>query len=279
MGKSVKKAPVSDIDGDFINDINLHRLVTPVNAVEQLKTIANYYLSGRSIEVPSPILLVGKTSYTIARAFANTIAHIPFYETYSSSFNMGGECFESFFEQEGQFATYYLHRVEELSAYSTNLLSKMIRNKEVIIPKIVGYREEKRMVFNKLLIMSSMDNKLVKSEILDQVKVQITIKGYSPKQIENILRQRLVYLGLRVEEEKSLKDISQSVNSNIGLAIQVLERALRCSVAGGAEDGIIRNLSGGVLLFHPASMIFTYISKEWTNPFPLVMPLRLLEED
>ena len=88
--------------------------------------------------------------------------------------------------------------------------------------------------------MSSMDKKLVKSEILDQVKIQITIKAYSPKQIEEILKQRIDYLGLKVEKEKSLKDISQSVYCNVGLAVQVLEWAFRCSVAGGAADGIIR---------------------------------------
>ncbi len=246
MRKKVKNSCAIDVNGNFDSQVSLFNITGQKKTIDKLmiirEEICHAHMTGKH-KYYEPILIIGPTSSTIARAFANSIGSLEYFEMYGSLLYSGGEGLETHLCQGSNLSAYLIKEIDRLSAFCISKIYKLIIDNVIHIAAIPGISEEREIPFNKLLILSAKDESKVSSVLLDQINIVCRLVSYSQKDIYDILNQRITYLGWKIEHDKMLEHIASISQGKVRLAIDILAWIHRCAIAEGREHLTIKDLN------------------------------------
>ena len=237
----------ADINANFDEDINLYNIRGRKNTVQKLHVIREGIFNAiANDQIPKlePILLIGKSATTYARAYSNSIGNIEFHEIYAEQLCNGGASFDGFLTQGSNSSTYYIRDVDKLTPYCVNLLYKLLKHKVIHMPSYQDKSLEKNIPFNSLLLLSTSDENNINTAIRNNIHISCELEEYSQKDIQDILTQRVKYLGWKVDRNyKILEHISAISLEDVKFALNILAWTIRCALSAGRDTLTERDLN------------------------------------
>ena len=247
MNNETQKTVTTDINRDFNRDVNLYNLIGQKKCKKMLLTQLHQFLNDkaehRNPEI-EPILLVGKTATTLARAYSNSFGNSEFFEAESSYFGMGMSS-SDFYLQGNEFSTYFLRHIEYLHNWYMNSVVQLIRDKEIHTLQMPGVTNPDVLYYNRLLIFSTQNVSGVEMGIMDGIGVVCHLENYSDSEILEILKQRVNILNWDIEIEL-LKSIVIVAGGNVDMAIRTLLWTYRAARAAGSDALVTKHLNSAL---------------------------------
>ena len=249
MSNETKQTISTDIDGEFLKDISLWKVIGNRRTVEKLKVITNEYHNNKSEgrrHKLSSVLLCGRKGAgkkVLAHCYSNSLC-LNIFEADGATLSNGGECVYRFLQKGDQNSSYIVYNIEKLSGYSSYSINSALSKKFVAYHDFLESKI-KDFKFNGLLILTCCDIKKVNSQIVKNIDVCCHLYlGYSDGEIERILMQRISYLSWEItNKDKFLDAIVNVADGDASLAIQILGWAHRCARSEGRDKIGIRHLN------------------------------------
>ena len=240
-----------DVHGDFAENVDLHHVIGQRKTVQKLQMAISQsqwdVLEGRE-ETFRSLFLSGKTSDTLARACSNSLGNT-YYEVHAELIGMGLDIGD-FFLQGSQCSTYHLKDVDRLSRWAIHRVSLILKDRVLSVPEIVGRRKERKVPYDRFLILSSHNHDSVHPSIMENIDVYCFLEEYSRDDILAILSQRAGYLKWSIESPKILEAIADVCKNNVGLAIDLLSWTHRCARSRGEHILKIADLNRALHLLN-----------------------------
>jgi Holliday junction resolvasome RuvABC ATP-dependent DNA helicase subunit len=240
----------TDVHGEFLNDINLWKIIGNKTTVNKLQVLVNEYQNnaseGRRQKIKN-VILHGKTGIgktVIAHAYSNSLCCSQMYEADGTTLSMGGECIYRFLQYGNDNSSYLIHNAEKLTHYSIHILNTVLKT-NVLVYHDFAENQDNEFDFNKLLILSTTDISRVNSEIVKDIDVICSLnEKYADAEIFNIILQRISYLSWGVKDkEKIVESIVRVVNGDVYMAIKVLGWSHSCARSVGADIITLQHLN------------------------------------
>jgi hypothetical protein len=238
-----------DTKTNFDNDISLYTMIGQDLARQLLLTWINSFYADRSTgkeDKIGSILLVGRFATTLAKALSNSFGNSSFYYVEGLYFGYGLN-YDEYFLQGDALSTYFVHRVERLNKQLLPEFHRIINEGVVREPQKIGLSKEQFHSIDKLIILSSYDDELMDEHLVDSMDVVCRLQKYSLDEVQRILKQRIQIMN--VEAEKRIIDtITDLVQGDVKLAIQILRWTCRCSKDDGGMILKVKHLNKALLL-------------------------------
>lgn len=239
MSSKTEKKLSTDINANFDDEISLYNIVGRKNTVQKLRIIREGIfnsISNGQIPQLEPILFVGKSASTYARAYSNSIGNLEFHEAYGSMIYNGGASFDNFLTQGGDSSTYYLRDIDKLIPYCINLLYKLLKYKILHISSFYDKSLEKNIPFNSLLLLSAQEEDKINPAIRNNINIVCKLEEYTQQDIYNILIQRVKFLGWGVDwKYKVIEHIATISMEDVIFALNLLSWTIRCALSEGRD--------------------------------------------
>jgi DNA polymerase III delta prime subunit len=250
MKNKTTQSPNTDVQGEFLHDINLWSVIGNETPVKKLQVLVDEYhnnqLDGRKQKMKN-VLFFGKrgTGRTVlAHAYANSLGCSQVFEEDGATLSMGGDGICNFLQQGDSSSAYLIQDAEKLTHYSIHtihsiLKSNILNNYNFLEGKMESYE------FHKLVILNCSDISKMNSQIVKNMNVVFRLdEKYTEAEISNILLQRISYLSWNVrEKDKFIEFIVSVVGGNIELAIDILGWTHSCARAEGADLITVKHLN------------------------------------
>jgi AAA+ superfamily predicted ATPase len=250
MNNNIQKPVTADINRDFNHGIDLYNLIGQKKCRKKLLIQLNQYLvdkaEGKSPAI-EPILFVGRTATTVARAYSNSFGNSQFFEVEASCLGMGMGT-SDFFQRGNEFTTYFLRRVEHLSNWYVNSIVELVQNRELHTPCIPGFKEAEVLDFNRLMIFSAQDISSLNVGILNSIDIVCHLQNYSASEILEILKQRIRILGWNIQNTEMLRSITAVSANDVDRAIRMLHWTYRSARASGSDTLETKHLNNALHL-------------------------------
>lgn len=239
----------NDTKTNFDDDVSLYTMIGQDLAKTLLLTWINSYYADRAAgkeDKIGSILMVGHTATTLAKALSNSFGNSSFH--YVEGLYLGyGLGYDEYFLRGDALSTYFVHRVERLNKQLLPEFHRIINEGVVREPQKIGISKEQFHSIDKLIILSSHDVELVDEHLVDTMDVVCRLQKYSGDEVQRILKQRIQIMNMEADK-RILDTITDLVQGDVKLAIQILRWTCRCSKAEGEMILKVKHLNKALLL-------------------------------
>jgi hypothetical protein len=218
----------------FDKDVSLFTMIGQDQARKLLLTWINSYYVNHSENKESRIgsvLLIGRTATTLARAMSNSFGNTAFHFV-EGSYLSNGIGYDEYFMEGDSLTTCFIHQAEKCKQWLLPEFHRILHEGVVRQPEKIGYSQEQFHPFDKLIIFSVNNEKMMDEHLMDSMSVVCRLKKYSLYEVQRILKQRIQYLNLQAEDS-IIDTIANLAQGDVKMAIRILEWTNRCANAEG----------------------------------------------